>query len=262
MNKKHLKLILKPRIFIERVTFRSAEYLMQFVRNINRHQKLKGTLANKLHLAYTSSLELIEIVKSDNPKIIYDIGAHIGTWSLLTKALIPDSIVHSFEPVESHATEFKNRMSNVKDVTLHQIGLGNHTQELNINITNRSDASSLLKPMKLVEEQYNVRKEKEELITIFALDDYTINHKIPLPDFIKIDTQGYELEVFKGAEKCINHAKWILCEVSFFTYYENQPLFLDIINFLKNYGYEIYAFGSDTPLGTKCTQADVLFKRC
>ena len=261
INRKHLKLILKPRLFVERITFRCVEYLMQLMKNINHRQKLKGTLAEDLDLAYTSSLELIKIVKLDSPKIIYDIGAHIGTWSLLAKAFIPDSIIHAFEPIESHITEFQNRISDIKDINLHQVALGNQTGNISINITNRSDASSLLEAAELVDEQYGVKKDREQMIKIFTLDDYIITQKIPLPDFIKLDVQGYELEVLKGAQQCINHAKWILCEVSFYPYYQNQPLFYDIFEHLKNYSYNIYAFGSETPTGSILTQIDVLFKR-
>lgn len=260
-NKKQFKLIFKPRLFAESLTLRSSEYFMQLMKNINRSQKLKGTLARDLDLAYTSSLELVEIVKLDSPKIIYDVGAHVGTWSLLAKALIPDSIIHAFEPIESHITEFQNRMSHVNSINLHQIALGNQTGNMKINITNRSDASSLLETTELVNEQYGVKKDKEQIIKIFTLDDYIANQKIPLPNFIKLDVQGYELEVLKGAQQCIYHAKWILCEASFYPYYQNQPLFYDIFEHLYKQSYNVYAFGSDTTLGSRLTQVDVLFKR-
>ena len=261
IKQKHLRLILKPRFFAVRLIFRSAEYLFQLMKNINRRQKLKGTLAEDIDLAYTSSLELIEIVKLANVKIIYDIGAHTGTWSFLAKALIPESIIHAFEPIKLHITEFQNRMSHIKDINLHQVALGNQNGDMSIKITNRSDSSSLLDSTELADEQYGVKKDREQMIKIFTLDDYIITQKIPLPDFIKLDVQGYELEVLKGSQQCIKYAKWILCEVSFYSYYQNQPLFYDICEHLKKYQYNIYAFGSDTPTGSILTQVDVLFKR-
>lgn len=261
IRKRHLSLLTKPNMLYERLLFRGSQFLAQKAKNLNRIAKLKGTVAQRLNLAYTGSLELIEIVKPDHPRVIYDVGAHIGTWSLLAKGCIPNATIHAFEPIDAHITAFKKEMKNIPDITLHSVALGNRWEELKINITNRSDASSILDPTNNVDKDYGVRKEKEQTIQVIPLDNYIDKNNIPLPDFIKLDVQGYELEVLKGATNCLAHAKWILCEVSFLHYYQDQPLFHQIADFLGHYGFSIYAFGTDTPLGSRCTQADVLFKR-
>lgn len=258
--KKYVKLILRPEILYERLLLRVSEYLAQKYKVRTRAARLKGTLAARLHFAYTGSLELIEIVSRDKPQVIYDVGAHIGTWSLLAKSCIPNSAIHAFEPIDSHIVKFRESMKGISYATLHQIALGDRSDRLKINITNRSDSSSLLEPTKLAEEYYGVRKETEQIVRVVPLDEYISKNDIPLPDFIKLDVQGYELEVLKGGQKCLFHAKWVLCEVSFHPFYKDQPLFCDVASFLNDHGYNVYAFGKDTPLGAECAQTEVLFR--
>jgi len=61
-------------------------------------------------------------------------------------------------------------------------------------------------------------------------------------DFIKLDTQGYELQILKGAEHSLKNILGIELEVSFIEIYKNQPLFGEISSFLYQHGYEFYDF--------------------
>jgi hypothetical protein len=57
---------------------------------------------------------------------------------------------------------------------------------------------------------------------------------------LKIDVQGYELNVLRGAEKTLIDVDIILIETSFYELYKNQPLFKDIYDFLSNRGFDYY----------------------
>src|SRR5205085_8569342 len=68
--------------------------------------------------------------------------------------------------------------------------------------------------------------------------------EIARPDeviYLKIDTQGYELNVLKGALKTIKRAPLIQLETAFSEGYQGQPLIEDIIRFLRELGYRIVA---------------------
>lgn len=159
-------------------------------KGLSRLAKLRNTIAQKLPRSCISSLDMLKTIDQNQAKIIYDIGANVGTWSLLAKAVFP------------------------------------HIE-----------------------------------VNIITLDEYILINNLPFPDLIKLDVQGYELEVLKGAQNCLNHAKWILCEVSFQEYYHQQPLFHHIANFLDDYGYRVELLGNDNIFMTPCTQMDVLFYR-
>ena len=68
-----------------------------------------------------------------------------------------------------------------------------------------------------------------------TLDGILAEAAMPQPDFLKLDVQGYELEVMKGASQALQRASVILMEVSLIELYEDNPLLEDVLKFmLKN----------------------------
>lgn len=223
--------------------------------------KLKRTVATNLKLGHIDSLEFLEIAKGNRPQIIYDIGANIGTWTILAKACLPDSIIHAFEPLLMHHEPFVNMLHDVPDVTLHKVALGSRSEVLNMNVTSFSDASSLLEITEATVEHFGVTRDRKEKVTVFSLDEYVATTQLPLPDIIKLDIQGYELEAMRGAEKCLAYARFVICEVSFIEFYKGQALFYDIVEFMAHHNFHLEAFGVNTPLGKKLLQTDAMFAR-
>jgi len=96
--------------------------------------------------------------------------------------------------------------------------------------------SSLYEPNdKLLEKYQNLEMSKlkniSEIDTV-SLDNFCLENQIKKIDLIKIDIQGGELDVFKGAEKILKDTLFIVSEAEFLPLYINQPLFGDIHNFL------------------------------
>ena len=90
---------------------------------------------------------------------------------------------------------------------------------------------------------YLKEKEKQILVKVNTLDNSLTDSKIPNPCFMKIDIQGMELEVFKGATNFLkNHCLGIRVEVYFHQIYENQPLFTDVDAYLRNVGFLPFQF--------------------
>ncbi|NMF56630.1 FkbM family methyltransferase [Pseudanabaena yagii] len=253
-----LELLYNPRLLIERLAVESLRY--------RRLGKLKGTIASSLLIGHIDSLELLELTQKQSPQIIYDIGANVGTWTALAKATLPSSIIYAFEPLIIHCKIFKEQIiATHKDVSanihLHQVALGATKEQKNIKVASFSDASSLLSFANATYQFFGITQEREELVNVVVLDDYVISNKLPLPDLIKLDIQGYELEALKGANECLRHAKYIIIEVSFVEFYQDQPLFHDIVNFLAAKNFYLYALGVNTPTGKELSQTDALFIR-
>jgi FkbM family methyltransferase len=248
-----LELLYNPRSLIERLAIASQRQ--------KRLGKLQKTVASDLKLGHIDSLELLELTQPKPPQVIYDIGANIGTWTLLAKSLFPQVSIHAFEPLVVHYEAFEKKLYKIPDIHLHKVALGASTGTLNMQVTSFSDASSLLEIADASYEIFGLTKEREETVTVLPLDDYVSKHDLPLPDLIKLDIQGYELEALKGARHCLAHAKYLISEVSFLEFYHGQPLFHDMVVFLAQHNFYLYALGVNTPLGQDLSQTDVLFIR-
>ena len=62
-------------------------------------------------------------------------------------------------------------------------------------------------------------------------------NNLPLPDFIKMDTQGAEVDIMKGGSLALNHAKMALVEVAVMPYNKGAPNFNDYIETMYSYGF-------------------------
>ena len=133
----------------------------------------------------------------------------------------------------------KNKFGEDQRIKLFNFACGEVEQETFIYHNNFSPSSSLLEITDLLKKAFpltaNVTKEK---ITIKKLDDVMKNFIIEPKLLLKIDVQGYEMSVLKGAEKTLAKSDIIIIETSFHELYKNQPKFEDIYKFLSEYNFD------------------------
>jgi hypothetical protein len=79
-------------------------------------------------------------------------------------------------------------------------------------------------------------------------------------DFIKMDTQGSELDIIKGGQRICKKAKYILLEVAVIEYNEKAPLENEIILFMENFGFKEFFTIGEHFNGEQLVQKDIVFK--
>ena len=114
--------------------------------------------------------------------------------------------------------------------------LGYKNERRKLYNTTSPACSSFYEPNKKFLEKYQQLEtmylENISEIDTVSLDHFCFENKIEKIDFIKIDIQGAELDVFKGAKNTLKNTLCIISEVEFVPFYINQPLFGDVHNFL------------------------------
>lgn len=244
-------LLFDPRLLCERLAELSLAR--------RRRASLRGTPAAWLTDDHIDSLELLRMIRPLQPAVIYDIGANVGTWTLLAKALHPQAEVHAFEPLRAHHDRFTQNTRTLSGVHLHPLALGDAAGTSALHVTSFSDASSLLPLAQAGETQWHIHEVAREPVPVERLDDWQQRGGHPRPSLIKLDVQGFELSVLRGATHCLDHAGAVLVEVSVRAFYEGQCLFHDVAGFLASRGFTLYAFGHGTAVGRPLVQADALF---
>jgi len=124
--------------------------------------------------------------------------------------------------------------------------VGAKTERRKFYETNHPMCGSLYKPNEKLLRLFNnleVAYLKNEVqVDTIDLDTFVKENSVGSIDFIKIDVQGAELDIFRGGETTIKDTVFIVSEVEFIHHYENQPLFGDVSDFLSKNGFIFHKF--------------------
>ena len=235
---------------------------------INSITSVFGYKFKKTRWLYEKNLNLIKSLNSNNINSIIDVGANNGQFAEEIFKNGFNGYVLSFEPLKiehSNLLDKKIKMKKYNWEIAERCGLGASEKKLEINISGMRQSSSILNISEIHTSLYpksaNIDKEK---ISIFPLDNFynkITNMKKNI--LVKIDTQGYELEILKGAKKTLDYINAIYVEVSLVELYKNQPLFDEILGYVKKAGFSVWSV--DQAVGNKETgqtyQLDILFTK-
>ena len=210
-----------------------------------------------------ATIELEKLVKDIKvPETIVDIGSNKGQFILLMEKIFPNKIVYSFEPIIEMLKKQKKFYKYKKNITFHNLALGSSICSKEFLITSRMDSSSFLKVVSNTNKSKNYSVIEKRDIKVSTLDEIFLNEKISHPILIKMDVQGYELEVLKGANDLLKKTDYLLLEVSENEMYQNQPTEKTIVEYLKNFNFEIYRSNDWLKIqNTNFNQRDIIFQK-
>ena len=170
-----------------------------------------------------------------NIKGIIHVGAHYGEE---IQEYVDNGIqkITVFEPLSENFDVLSQRLQNVNaDIQGYQVALGSKKGTATMYLSsNEAQSSSILKPKEHLEHHPDVSFDGTEQVEVDTLDTFDIGES----NFINIDVQGYELEVFKGSQKTLEQIDYVYCEVNRGEMYEGNPMVEELDGFLGNYGFE------------------------
>ena len=171
---------------------------MRLITNTMRWLKRVRHVPRGVDLLY----DVKRVLRRRRLDVAFDVGANIGQTVDYLHAEFPDATVHCFEPAASHHATLLRRHGRDRRVKCNRFGLGPSEQEAELSHT--TDAS-----MHFINCGYEatdsspVTETGKERVSIRTLDGYCSQHGIDRIDFLKIDTEGYDIEVLKGARSML-----------------------------------------------------------
>ena len=181
--------------------------------------------------------DMKRVVPAGGKPMIFDVGANTGQTVKRFRRAFPSSTIHSFEPSQRIFNQLKANIADKGDVSAWNIALAAATcrgKQTFLENTH-SDMSSFLE---LSENGWGKIEEKPT-VEVSTVDKFLADQKIPFVDILKSDTQGYEFEVFKGAEQTIkrNAIGLLYFEFIFSDMYKGLPRFDEMFRHLTDRGF-------------------------
>lgn len=191
-----------------------------------------------------SSFALIKhLLETHEIDLLVDIGGFIGTYGLEAREMGYAGEIISFEPIKASFEKLRANADKDPKWICHNMGIGTKNEELAINIAGNFASSSLLGMHKNhTDLAPDTAYQAIETIQIKRLDEVITpaiaKHYQSI--YLKIDVQGYELNVLDGATEVLPYIKVIQAEISFVPLYEQGPLYNEVINKLDELGFELF----------------------
>jgi len=210
-----------------------------------------------------AGVEHEEVLSGLDCKTVIDIGAGRGQFALSARNCFPEARIISFEPLPGSAAKFRKVFEGDERVMLREAAIGPVSGTALMHVSRRKDSSSLL-PITPV--QVSVFPGTEEAATlnirVNRLAEFVSPEDIRPNALLKLDVQGYELEVLRGCEELLARFGHVYAECSYVELYAGQALAEEVIEWLRGRGFLFLAkyntvFGCDG----KPIQADLLFRR-
>ena len=200
----------------------------------------KGELFSHHHIHRSISLAK----KLRNQKfLILDIGGGVGATGKLFNQFFPENKILIFEPVNDNFNEIKSRFLSVPNIETVKYAAGNENSKRPINIASRITSSSLLPlasdPGSAVFNTNNLGQTRVETIEIVRLDDFLSKDQNEI-GIMKIDVQGFELDVLKGAETTLKRTDIVVLEANNHGGYAGSAKYFDIDNYMRGHNFTLY----------------------
>jgi FkbM family methyltransferase len=209
-------------------------------------------LRHEIGTGFMLPFHLADVFKRLQINCVFDVGANVGQYGRILRNACYRGYIFSFEPVTETFTTLQAAARGDEHWKTFKIALGASAGAQAVNLTSYSELNSFRRPDKGWDRILpTVRFTGTEDVEVRTLDDVfpelTSQIEDPRP-FLKLDTQGFDLEVVKGGQNCIGRFLGLQSELAVKKIYEGAPGYLEALAYYSSLGFtpkDFYTVASD-----------------
>jgi FkbM family methyltransferase len=195
-------------------------------------------------------------------KTVLDVGANSGQFAEFVHKILPQANIYSFEPLTNPFKKLEMLKKEIPFLHCYQFAIGSENGEMDMHLNEFSPSSSLLSMTELHSSTFPYTKNSVlQKVPVRTLDSLLSEFKLDKNILLKIDVQGFEMEVLKGSKELLDKISILIVETSFQELYKDQPLFHEVYKYLVDKNF-IYHGNFDQMLSTingEVLQSDAIF---
>jgi FkbM family methyltransferase len=188
------------------------------------------------------------------PGSAIDIGAYRGDWTVMFKTIFPATRILMIDALDKMAGQLQNVAARYSGAVAFEPGLLGAEHGKEVRFVEMETGSSVFEESSPYGRKYTAHAQT-------TLDNLLARHPdFQCPNFIKLDVQGYELEVLRGARQAMQQADFILLEASLLPVNKGCPGLAEVVRFMDEAGFRVLDFCSQSRrLDGVLWQTDLLF---
>jgi FkbM family methyltransferase len=219
------------------------QYIKAFLQSIfNKLGYRIGKMDENVSL-YDAYNEQKRILSNSDVKVIFDIGAADGRTSEHYHQLFPNATIYAFEPLPKSFEQLKKNVVDKSYIIPLNYAVSDKIGTAEFHITELNDASSLLNPNQTGSsfDRHHVLKNVIKVNTI-TIDEICKKYEINCINLLKLDAQGAEGDILKGATNMLskNKVELIYSECQFIQLYDKATQFFELNSILHSHGYKLF----------------------
>jgi len=199
------------------------------------------SVINNGYLHIERAFNLIDFLELSHINSIIDVGSAKGEIAIQFTERFPLASVYCFEPIHSTFLDLEKKVKGFPKISIYNKGLGSEDKEMEMQIAERITSSSFFPISSSIQNPFfssNLKKATSEKISITSLDRM-IDHNEKI-NLLKIDVQGYEVEVLKGAKRILKNTAVIIVEMQNHKMYKGAPLYFELDAYLRSQEFSLF----------------------
>jgi FkbM family methyltransferase len=224
-----------------------GRHYLRKISNQHAFQPIHDIISDRLEITLRTLVDL-----GFSPELVIDIGAHSGHWTELALPTFPKSRFVMLEAQTQREADLKRVCDRDPSRITYQLSLLGETRAEAVPFHVMGTGSSLY-PEQTSFARTTIILEMTTLDTVLQRETGSV--------FVKLDVQGAELDILRGARETLKRTDAILLEASLVEYNRGAPRIAEVIDTMRKWGFNLFDICDLARIGPILAQVDLLFAR-